>query len=162
METNNALQQVISSPSFSKAYQQELVDSLISKVEDGLVDPMKAYIQVKAVMEVCKSFLESDAVVNATSDAVATCGDNLPDFNGAKVSFATTTRYDYSSSNDRQYLELLAQKTSIATKLKAREMFLKSIDESIDCLDNETGEVVTIFAPKQTQSRTLRVNFAKR
>lgn len=161
MEANNAIQQIISSPSFSKSYQQELVDSLIAKVEDSLVDPMKAYIQVKAVMEVCKMFLESETVVNATCDALDTCGDNLPDFNGAKVSIASTTRYDYTTTNDRQYLELLAQKGSVATKLKAREMFLKSIDESIECIDNETGELVTINAPKAIQSRTLRVNFAK-
>lgn len=161
MDTNNALQEVMAAPSLSKAAQSTIAQDLVSQVLGGTVDPMQAFIQIKAVAEVCDMFLKNDEIVSRTMGAVARCGKELPVFNGAKVALTTTTRYDYESSQDPEYLSLMRQKKAIDSKLKAREMFLKAIDDSVDFLDKETGEVRTVFAPAKTQSKSLRVTFAK-
>lgn len=161
MEANTALQNVIVAPSLSKAAQSTLAESLVSQVVEGSVDPMQAFIQIKAIAEVCKQFLDNPEILNRTRTAVAKSGKLAPTFNGAKVSLSTTTRYNYESCMDPEYAELIRQKEIIADKIKAREMFLKSIDDSIDIVDKATGKPITIYQPSMTQSPTLRVLFAK-
>lgn len=161
MESNNTLQQIFVAPSFSKATQGMVANDLVAKVINGEVDPMQAYIQVKAIAEVCDLFLKNDNIVNLTQEAVSLCGKEIPAVNGAKVTLTTTSRYDYESTKDPEYLSLVSQKEQVAAKIKAREMFLKSIDDSIDFVDRDSGEVHTIYAPVKKQSQTLRVTFAK-
>lgn len=161
MEANNALQQVIVAPSLSKATQSTIAQDLIAQVMTGMVDPMQAFIQIKAVAEVCEMFLKDADIISKTMGAVARSGENLPSFNGAKVALTNSTRYDYASSQDPEYIDLSRQKDEIATKMKAREMFLKSLDTQLDVLDRETGALTTIFPPEKKQSQTLRVTFAK-
>lgn len=161
MEANNALQQVMVAPSFSKATQATIANDLVSQVKSGNVDPMQAFIQIKAIAEICDQFLKDDEIVSLTMGAVARNENNLPVFNGAKVSLTNSTRYDYGSSRDPEYLELLRQKDIISDKMKAREMFLKALDTQIDIVDRESGELKTIFPPEKKQSKTLRVTFAK-
>lgn len=161
MEANNALQQVMSAPSLSKATQATIAEDLVSQVKQGVIDPMQAFIQIKAIAEVCDQFLKNDEIVSMTIGAVARNEGNLPVFNGAKVSLANTTRYDYESSRDPEYINLIRQKEIIADKMKAREMFLKSLDTQIDVVNRESGELITILPPEKKQSKTLRVTFAK-
>lgn len=161
MEAEKALQQVMVAPSLSKATQQNIAQDLVAKVVDGSVDPMQAFIQVKAVAEVCDMFLKNEDIVNRTMFSVTRCGNDLPQFNGAKVALTSSTRYDYETSQDPEYIALLTKKKDIETKLKAREMFLKALDDSVDIVDRETGEVRTILPPTKKQSQTLRVTFAK-
>lgn len=158
---NNALQQVIVAPSLSKATQGMVANDLVAKVVNGEIDPMQAFIQIKAIAEVCDLFLKNENIVSATQSAVSRYGKDVPTFSGAKVTLASTSRYDYESSQDPEYHALLEQKEQISAKIKAREMFLKTIDDSIDVVDKETGAVQTIFAPSKKQSHTLRVTFAK-
>lgn len=161
MEANKALQNVIVAPSMSKAAQTSLAESLVAQVVEGSVDPMQAFIQIKAIAEVCKQFLDNPEILNRTRTAIVKAGKSVPVLNGAKVTLATTTSYDYESSNDPEYIELSRQKEAIENKIKARQMFLKSIDDSIDVVDKKTGELRTIFQPSKTQKQTLRVSFAK-
>ena len=65
------------------------------------------------------------------------------------------------SSGDAEYAELMRAKEDIDTKIKARQMFLKSVTDTMDVVDRATGELVTINAPIPTKSSTLRVTFAK-
>lgn len=161
METNTSLQQVMVAPSLSKATQGLVANDLVAKVVTGEIDPMQAYIQVKAIADVCGMFLKNESIVSMTQGEVARCGKDVPSFNGAKVTLTSTTRYDYESSQDPEYLSLIKQKEAIEAKMKSREMFLKTIDDSVDFVDRETGAVQTIFAPAKKQSQTLRVTFAK-
>lgn len=161
MEPEKALQQVVVAPSLSKATQKAIAQDLVTKVTDGSVDSMQAFIQVKAVAEICEMFLKNEEIQNLTMTSVARCGKELPEFNGAKVALATSTRYDYETSKDPEYISLSLQKKEIEAKLKAREMFLKALDDSVDILDKATGEICSILPPVKKQTQTLRVTFAK-
>lgn len=161
MEANQALQQVIVAPSLSKATQATIAGELVARVKSGEVDPMQAFIQVKALAEVCEQFLKNEEIVEMTTDAIERCEDKLPVFNGAKVSITNTTRYDYESSNDPEYKSLLERKDNISSKLKARETFLKSLSDEMKVVDNTTGEVIILTPPMKKQSQSLRVTFAK-
>ena len=64
MEPEKALQQVVVAPSLSKATQKAIAQDLVTKVTDGSVDSMQAFIQVKAVAEICEMFLKNEEIQN--------------------------------------------------------------------------------------------------
>lgn len=160
MESNNSLVAFVSTANLSKEAQGNLADSLVAQVTDGKVDAVAAFVQIKAIAEVCEQFLKNQAVSEAVQSAVVVRGKDAA-FGGAKVGVSNSTRYDYASSGDPQYLDLIKQKDSIASQLKAREMFLKAITDEQDIVDRETGAIVTITPPAKTVSQSLRVTFDK-
>lgn len=160
MEETTALQKFISAPVLSKEAQATAATNLVAQVVNGSVDPIQAFVQLKAIGEVVEQFLKCSDIVALTQEAIAKNGKDVQ-YGGAKVSIAYTTRYDYASSGDTEYAELQRMKEDIDTKIKARQMFLKSITDSVDVVDRETGEMVTINAPTPTKSSILKVIFAK-
>lgn len=160
MESNNSLVAFVSNANLTKEAQVNLVENLVAQVTDGKADAITAFVQIKAIAEVCEQFLKNPSIGEAVQSAVLVRGKDAA-FGGAKVGVSSTTRYDYASSGDPQYLDLIKQKDSIASKLKAREMFLKAITEDQVIVDHETGAIVTIAPPVKTVSQSLRVTFDK-
>ncbi len=161
METPNSLQQYIAETSLSKSAQATLAEDLVAQVKAGAIEPMKAFLQIKAISEVCGQFLKNEEMVNMAMTALNKCGSDVPSYGGDRLGFSSRTSYNYDESHDPEYADLCRQKEIIDKKIKARQMFLQSIDDSIDIVDSETGEMRTIFAPAKTSSKTLRVTFAK-
>ena len=160
MEETTTLQKFISAPVLSKEAQANVAADLVAQVVNGNVDPITAFVQMKAVGEVAEQFLKNADIVALTQAAAAERGKDAQ-FGGAKVGITYTTRYDYISSGDAEYAQLMREKEDIDTKIKARQMFLKSVTDTMDVVDRATGELVTINAPVPTKSSTLRVTFAK-
>lgn len=160
MEETTTLQKFISAPVLSKEAQANVAADLVAQVVNGNVDPITAFVQMKAVGEVAEQFLKNADIVALTQAAAAERGKDAQ-FGGAKVGITYTTRYDYMSSGDAEYAELMRAKEDIDTKIKSRQMFLKSVTDTMEVVDRATGEVVTINAPIPTKSSTIRVTFAK-
>ncbi len=160
MESQNSLIAFVSSPNLTKEAQSSIAENLVAQVIRNEVDPIRAYVQIKAIAEVCAQVLKDTALISRVQAAADERGRNA-EFGSAKVGVSTTTRYDYASSGDPQYLSLIKQKESIDNKIKAREMYLKAITERQDMVDRNTGEVITILPPQRTVSPSLRVTFAK-
>lgn len=160
MTETTAMQKFISAPVLSKEAQSNVATELVAQVVDGDVDPVQAFVQMKAIGEVVEQFLKNADIVALTQAAASERGKSAV-YAGAKVGITQTTRYDYASSGDQEYAELVRQKEDIDTKIKARQMFLKSVTGPMDVVDRTTGEVITISAPIPTVSSSLRVTFAK-
>lgn len=160
MESNNSLVALVNSTNLTKEAQSNLVENLVSQVINGNVDAVMAFVQIKAIADVCEQFMKNSDVCNAVQSAVKVRGENAV-FGGANVSFSNATRYDYPSSGDPQYLELIKQKEVLSGKIKAREMFLKAITDQQDIVDRETGQIITIHPPVKAVSQSLRVTFDK-
>lgn len=160
MESNNSLVAFVSTANLSKEAQGNLTESLVAQVVEGKVDAVTAFVQMKAIAEVCEQFIKNPAICNAVQSAVVVRGKDAA-FGGAKVAVSNSTRYDYASSGDPQYLDLIKRKESIASQLKAREMYLKAITDEQTIVDRETGAIVTIVPPTKTVSQSLRVTFDK-
>lgn len=160
MEKNKSLVAFGGSVNLTKESQATLAESLVAQVVSGSVDSVAAFLQIKAIAEVCEQFLKNAEICDAVQKAVVVRGKDA-NFCGGKIGLSSTTRYDYASSGDPQYLSLLKQKEDIANKIKAREMYLKAISEEQDILDRETGEVIHIVPPSKNVSQSLRVTFDK-
>lgn len=160
MSNTSALQAIAQSALISKAAQAATVDDLVAQVTGGQVDPIQAFVQMKAVCEIAGQFLKNPDIVSLTQGEAITRGKDAS-LGGAKIGVAYTTRYDYSMCGDAEYDALMREKENLDAKIKAREMFLKSIPEKVDVVDRETGELVSICAPLATKSSSIRVTFAK-
>lgn len=160
MERNDSLVVFGGSVNLTKESQATLAESLVSQVISGSVDSVAAYLQIKAIAEVCDQFMKNPAICNAVQSAVAVRGKDAA-FCGGKIGMSNTTRYDYASSGDPQYIALVKQKEEITNKINAREMYLKAITEQQDVFDRETGEVISIMPPVKSVSQSLRVTFDK-
>jgi hypothetical protein len=68
-------------------------------------------------------------------------------------------KYDYSECNDIEHNKLTIQIEALKSALKDRETFLKAIKAPMQMIDENSGEVYTIFPPKKTSSTTLKVTF---
>lgn len=160
MSATTALQTIAQSAIISKAGQAATVDDLVAQVTGGNVDPIQAFVQMKAIGEIAGQFIKHPDIVSLTQGETITRGKDAS-FGGAKVGIAYTTRYDFTMCGDAEYDALIREKESLDAKIKAREMFLKSIPEKVDVVDKETGELVSICAPLATKSSSIRVTFSK-
>lgn len=157
---NNSLVAFGGSVNLTKESQATLAENLVAQVVDGSVDSVAAFLQIKAIAEVCEQFLKNAQICDTVQKAVVVRGKDAT-FCGGKIGLSSTTRYDYASSGDPQYLALIKQQDEIKSKIKAREMYLKAISEPLDMLDRETGEVIHIVPPTKNESQSLRVTFNK-
>lgn len=162
MEQEKSLALIEGVDALTKTNQKAIADELITKVVGGEVDPIKAFIQIKGIVECLNTFLKDKGVVDTTVDACSRYGDERPSYAGAKMCVAEVgVRYDYSVCGDPKWNELAAAKASIEAQLKAREDFLKHIDGEQTIVDAESGEVVTVIAPVKTSSTSVKVTFGK-
>lgn len=160
MESNNSLVAFGGTVNLTKDSQATLAESLVAQVVNGSVDSVAAFLQIKAISEVCEQFLKNAQICDAVQKAVVDRGKDAA-FCGGKIGLSNTTRYDYASSGDPQYISLIKQKEDIASRIKAREMYLKALTDEQDVLDKSTGEVIHIIPPAKNVSQSLRVTFDK-
>ena len=119
MEETTTLQKFISAPVLSKEAQANVAADLVAQVVNGNVDPITAFVQMKAIGEVAEQFLKNADIVALTQAAAVERGKDAQ-FGGAKVGITFTTRYDYMSSNDAEYAELMRAKEDIDTNGRIR------------------------------------------
>lgn len=81
---------------------------------------------------------------------------------GAKLENAETgTKYIYDNTGDDQITALYESKKEIEKKIKAREEFLKALpDIGLNIMNEETGELLTIYRPAKTSKSSYKVTLA--
>lgn len=147
---------------FTKTAQKETVDSLVTQVIGGEVDAVETFIKAKALYETLGAFLKNSGVVETTISECEKNGHEGALYNGARMIVAEAgVRYDFSSCNDPKWNDLAAQKATIEAQLKERETFLRAIPGSQTIVNEETGEVATVYPPTKTSSTTVKVTFTK-
>jgi len=67
MESNNSLVAFVSTANLSKEAQGNLADSLVAQVTEGKVDAITAFVQIKAIAEVCEQFMKNPSIGEASS-----------------------------------------------------------------------------------------------
>lgn len=162
MEKENSLALIERVDALTKTNQKAIADQLITQVVSGEVDPIKAFIQIKGIVECLTVFLKDKGVVDTTVTACGRYGDEKPSYAGAKMSVAEVgVRYDYSECGDAKYNELVAARAELDAQIKAREDFLKHMDGLQTIVDENTGEVFTVKPPVKTSSTSVKVTFSK-
>ncbi len=69
------------------------------------------------------------------------------------------TRYDYSGCNDPEYDRVLWEFENAKKAKEDKEKELKSLKESYEILDQDSGEVITVYPPVKTSTSTVKCTF---
>jgi ribosomal protein L32E len=81
---------------------------------------------------------------------------------GVKFEMAETgTKYNFSECGDLELPELEAQAAELATKIKKRQEFLKSLPASgVDVITSD-GEAIKLYPPSKTSTSSYKATLAK-
>lgn len=139
----------LDAPGLSKQQNTSLADAIIRKVEQGEVNPLTAFLQIKSIEDVCKKAKEG---INQWSlEEAQKHGVRSFDYQGAKVEISELgTKYDFSSCGDVIW-------ESLKQQLKDRESFLKTIKEPIEMVNPDGGEIYRVHAPVKRSTTGLKI-----
>lgn len=145
----------------SKEEQAVLSSAIISSVLEGEIDPIKAVIQAKSLVESLTLFLKDKGVNDLVLREIEKYGKQTSK-DGATISIKEVgSKWDYSECGDPIYNRLSAQKAEIEEKLKEREALLKATKEQRTEVDEETGEVYTVNPPSKSSTTSYSIIFQK-
>ena len=143
----------------SKEEQSVLSSAMINSVLDGEIDPIKAVIQAKSLVETLTLFLKDKGVNNLVLREVEKYGKQTSK-DGATIAIKEVgSKWDYSECGDPIYNRLSSQKAEIEEKLKERESLLKSTREPRTEVDEETGEVYKVNPPSKSSTTSYAITF---
>lgn len=136
---------------------ETFANQLEKGLNEGQIVPSELLRFQKAMEKVFEKI--KPTLISNTIDEISQYEKNAV-LKGAEFSIVEAgTKYDFSDCNDLEYkaLEFSLEKTKEA--LKQREMFLKSIKEPLQLIDEDSGEVYVIYPPKKSSTTTVKVTF---
>ena len=143
----------------SKEEQAVLSSAMINSVLDGEIDPIKAVIQAKSLVETLTLFLKDKGVNDLVLREVEKYGKQTSK-DGATIAIKEVgSKWDYSECGDPIYNRLSSQKAEIEEKLKERDALLKATKEPRTEVDEETGEVYTVNPPSKSSTTSYAITF---
>lgn len=140
----------------TKSEADSFAKALTEEVESGVTNPLSMFAKLNAfskAIEVVKENIRSWAV----SEAAKYGGGKFNAFGCDMEVKEAGTKYDYSACKDVEWESLDAQIKGLTEQRKQREIFLKTIPGCITTVDEATGEVTKIHAPKKESTTTVFV-----
>lgn len=132
------------------------VNLVVESVNEGTVNALELSIKLKALEVVCDE-IRKQISDSATSEACK-YGEKSFDHKNAKVEVAMVgVKYDYSCCCDAEWNELNKEIETATLVRKEREKFLKNIKGQMTVVNEITGEVDTIYAPKVSGKESIKI-----
>lgn len=136
----------------SKVGVEEIVNTAIESILSGKQNPLDIAIKLKAMEDIIKAIRANQDVKDFTLDTAEKTGSKSFDFNGARITIADTTKYDYSGDS---YWNRLVNEIELKTlHRKGREKLLQDLTAPV--ADPETGELIN--PATKTNDKQLRIN----
>ena len=147
----------------TKSEQEQLASLFIQKVLDGEISAIEAVIQMKSIGESISIFLKNNDIREAVIKETEKYGKGeTPSYKGAVVQVKeTSVKYDFAGCNDIAWDKLNKEKKEVDEKIKQRESFLKLVNTNKTEIDEETGEIYTIFPPARSSTTSYAITFKK-
>lgn len=123
-------------------------------VEEGLVDKTEAYIYAKKLEALGKD-LATELKPLADDQTIQKGGITL--FNAIITQGEQGVKWDYTVTQDSEWLALDAEMKELKAKKDIREKFLQGVTKPLELVDTETGETYTIYPPVKSGSLGLSV-----
>jgi hypothetical protein len=140
---------------------KQQIEVFASQLENGLINGQiiaSDLLRFQKAMEKVFEKIKPTLIENALNEISQYEKNSV--IKGSEFSIVEAgVKYDYSECNDIEYNTLTTQIEAIKSTLKDRETFLKAIKEPLQMIDENSGEVYTIYPPKKTSTTTLKVTF---
>jgi len=143
----------------NKEQRQSFALDLVSKIEQGEVDPLKIHLQVKAMEDIIKLLNDNTIYKKAILDSAEKYGQKSFQFMNSKVEIKEVgTKYDFSKCGDSLYMKFEEESEVIKENLKKRADFLKTVSpKGMTILNEITGEVETVYPPSKSSTTSIAV-----
>ena len=146
----------LDTPGLSKEKNSSLSDAIIRDVEQGTINPLTAFLQLKSIEDVCKKAKEG---INKWSlEEAQKHGAKSFDYMGAKVEISELgPKYDFSNCGDIIWESLNQQAESLKEQLKEREAFLKTVKGEMEIVNPDGGEIYKVVPPVKRSTTGLKI-----
>ncbi len=143
----------------TKDQRESFVSDVISKINDGFIDPLKIHLQVKCMEDIVKQINADKVYKDAVLTASGAMGQKSFQFHNAKFEIKEVgVKYDFTQCADPVLSRLHQQQAETDNAVKDRETMLKTISQSgMVITDDETGETVTIYPPAKSSTTSVAV-----
>lgn len=130
---------------------------IIELVEGGSIDPLLIKIWMKEIteaLETIKPIADSAALSEAEK-----YGQKSFEKNGYRFELSEFgTKYDYSGTGHPKWNQLSFKAKEINNELKGVEETLKSLKSSITLVDDDSGEIVTVYPPAKKSTSGIKLS----
>jgi viroplasmin and RNaseH domain-containing protein len=144
----------------TKQEQQSFVEQLVQTAISGEVSPLKVEAQIKNIEDVVKRYRDDKRVKEAlVNEYRRDFGEQKSaDCYNARFTMAEVgVKYDYTACEDPEWEQLNKDAARLAEAKKAREEILKAHAKPWVSVNEETGEVTTIYPPVKTGKTQVTV-----
>jgi hypothetical protein len=134
-------------------------DHFLMEVEQGNIDPLKAFVEIKAIQEYLKN-IESNIKTPAkdTFEKGYQKGESVY-YGASAVVKNLADKYDY--TNDSTIVELEAEKKAIEEKIKARKELMNTVLKTKSTMYDEDGAEIKPPVMVKPGGSTLAITLAK-
>lgn len=118
----------------NKAFRTDLAQRVVQDVNNGVIDPLKAFIYANKGQEVF------DAIVTNLRPVIAgkqIQKGGLKLYDSEIIEKKNPDKYDFSVCSDSTWDSLNATLTDVKAKMKERETFLKALTEPVATMEGE-------------------------
>lgn len=163
---NNELRatSILSLMQTTKAERKSFVAQVIDEMEAGNVNPLLIHCQVKSMQNLIDTFTEEkvggDLKKKYSKLVLEEAQKYEKRFEMHNATFEVKeagTKYDWSKCGDPWLADAMARHEALGAEIKTRQEFLKTISGSLEVVDQETGEAVTLYPPAKTSTTTVSV-----
>lgn len=136
------------------------VASMVEAIENGEVNPLELYANLKKASKIIDSVLDTETVKEAITREYQKFGKKEVDYRGVTfVQSESGVKFDYSGCNDTVINELEAEKKELDAKIKERQKFLKNLPvDGIVNVDENTGDINTLYPPSRSSVTIIKAN----
>ncbi len=139
------------------------VEKFVEEFTSGGCDTLRVYSQIKALEQTIKAITDNKEVKDTLLNQSQKYGAKSFDYGNAKFEIAELgVKYDYSVCNDSELMQLESQAAALAIKIETRKEFLKLLpDNGMELINQETGEIYTIYKPVKKSTTGVKLTFNK-
>lgn len=132
--------------------------SLIDALDNGEISALtlkKFFKAIKVLEEEVKSKMDSSAVDEFTRYGEKMLSKDAVTFRSMEAG----TKYDFSVCNDPTWNALIDEINLLSHHKKDREEFLKHLKSPTTIVNEDTGEIITVYPPVKTSTTTIACDF---
>lgn len=159
MEQTKELEQLRSLPASKQSialFAEKVIDAL-KEGEINALDLLRYLKGFEKLHEAIKKTLDSKAVEEAGK---YNSKEAITPYAGVKFEVAELgTKYNYENCGDPVWQRLKAAAESASIALKDRETFLKALKDSIEVVDEDSGEICKIHPPLRSSTTGVKTTF---
>lgn len=156
MEQNTAI--ALTSKLTTREGIKETAQDFRNAVDNGVINPLDLKVALKGLEKLAEELKSIDA--DAYDEALKYDGKVFK-YMGAEIekSESLGAKYDYSGCNHPEYTSLLSQLEPLLKRKSEIENMLQKLKKSMTVVDEETGEIVTVYPPIKRSSSGLKITF---